>query len=295
MARRSRPSAGRCRSTSGGTAVCWLATGSWPPRRRRRRSCAQCGRSDAFGGRRRCGCGFSPSPAVRARRCCGGSAARRRWPSGGHWSNPPPRGRRRCCTPPRPRNHRPRAQPHGPSTPLHRGQASSPAPSANSTRSGSVSTISTGAPRTISKALPFCDESGRALRVHDARERAPHQASRTTPVPSRATAPTDPASLLRNLSHRHGPKGLGSSSRPVSLQTLYMLIDSVPSHWPPWSSIPSAASLCCWAPDPPAPRPTSKEAAPQSAVKPRTTHSGRFRVLGTGQRAPRVHLLDWWW
>ena len=73
---------------------------------------------------------------------------------------------------------------------------------------------------------------GRALRVHDEREPDP-QAPAGQPKPAaRQRVEPDPAStLMLNLFNDPGtPRALGSSSRRVSSQALYMLIESVPQQ-----------------------------------------------------------------
>jgi hypothetical protein len=77
---------------------------------------------------------------------------------------------------------------------------------------------------------PLCQEVGRALRVHDVRERALRRASWATPTPGRATHTADWRACCATCPTAMAPKGLGSSSQRVSLQALYMLIESVPSH-----------------------------------------------------------------
>jgi len=134
------------------------------------------------------------------------------------------RRRSRCCRPPRPRSHRPRAQPHPPNTPAQPGQANSPAASACSTRPGSVSTLSTGAPRTICKALPCLrDEFREGLRI--SRRAKPGSAPATRATTARGTnsslsssPPSVPLQALLNPNERVGQHPSGQrSSRSYSM------------------------------------------------------------------------------
>jgi len=136
------------------------------------------------------------------------------------------RGRTLSSLPPRRRRARHRPWAHGPSTPWHDGQASKPPTRSDSTTSGSVPTMSTGALRHRWKGPP--DRSGQSsaggpLRVKNTPHcRLPLRSRRprpTGPVPAVSDANDPKPSLICGRSHRAGErkdrlveKGPGSSA-----------------------------------------------------------------------------------